>query len=213
SERIEFVNCYTYLGLTIPFNCKNFALHVKERCSRALRATYALRDTRVLSVQTALTLFDFKIKPILSFGIQHIWNELSMSSLRKIDSVKSSYVKRLLGVSIYSKSRLVYLLMNTQPLVVELQVAFRLPKILAYTEHVTSLEQKQISVDFDFFFTPGVMNDTWKGPHQDLRHILTRHAVHGFHHILCRTSQYHEASESCVCRWCNMTGISQYHLL
>src|SRR5690606_4803304 len=64
SERIEFVNCYTYLGLTIPFNCKNFALHVKERCSRALRATYALRDTRVLSVQTALTLFDLKIKPI-----------------------------------------------------------------------------------------------------------------------------------------------------
>jgi len=118
--QLKFVNQYEYLGLIIPFNCKGFAKHVKNRASKALRATYGIKNPRMLSVETAHSLFKLKIQPIITYGLQHIWKYLTPASLCVIDGVKAAFVKRTLGISRMSSSRLAYLMADTQPLVIDL---------------------------------------------------------------------------------------------
>src|SRR5690606_31866971 len=119
NQQLQFVNNFTYLGLTIPNNCQGFRLHVHERCVKATSAKYAIKNPVLLSVSNALKLFDIKIKPIALYGIRHIWDSLSPSSMEKLDSVKTNFLKRVLAVPRNTKNRLVLLMCDTQPLTVD----------------------------------------------------------------------------------------------
>ena len=52
------------------------------------------------------------------------------------------------------------------------------------------------------------------GLEADLRHLVTRMAVHGFHHKICLrlTKSFHEPGPDCVCELCDMP-CARYHAL
>ena len=73
-----FVNDYTYLGIVLHRN-GSFTSTVDTLRKKALRAMFGLRryiDKSQLSVRALLNLFDFLIKPVLSYGAP-IWTPSS----------------------------------------------------------------------------------------------------------------------------------------
>jgi len=65
---------------------------------------------RELSLETAMALFKSNILPILTYGIEVIWTHLNERNLATLESAKSTYIKRAIGVAKNTRSRLVYLL-------------------------------------------------------------------------------------------------------
>ncbi|KAJ4448320.1 hypothetical protein ANN_10335 [Periplaneta americana] len=74
---------------------------------------------------------------------------------------------------------------------------------LLYEAHIEDREQKAYAIDPDFFRTPAMNAEDWKGPNFELRHVFTRTAAHGFHHRVCDQRGYHQASTQCSCRLCS----------
>ena len=58
-----------------------------------------------------------------------------------------------------------------------------------------------------------MMNTEWTKAGYALRHLMTRFAVHGFHHRICNRDTYHEPDESCVCKLCERNGCDRYHVM
>ena len=46
----------------------------------------------------------------------------------------------------------------------------------------------------------------------ELRHLVTRMAVHGFHHKICATKYFHKPGPDCACELCD-TPCARYHVL
>ncbi|KAJ4443961.1 hypothetical protein ANN_05750, partial [Periplaneta americana] len=42
----------------------------------------------------------------------------------------------------------------------------------------------------------------WARPNYEIRHILTRYAIHGFHHKVCSTKSFQEPNQECECELC-----------
>ena len=58
---------------------------------------------------TAMTLFRTVITPIATYGINIIWNKLTNIDLALLETVKSRYMKRVLGIGKTTPSRITYL--------------------------------------------------------------------------------------------------------
>jgi hypothetical protein len=85
----------------------------------------------------------------------------------------------------------------------------RSPETPAFKRFQEQQYTKLASIDENFFKTKAFKTEDWKGPQYDKRH--TRFAVHGFHHLICTTKDYHAALDSCVCNLCK-GSCTQYHL-
>jgi hypothetical protein len=164
------------------------------------------------SVETGLKLFDLAVSPIASYGIEAIWPYLSKSDMLNLEKVKSRFLKRLLSLSKYTKSRFVYELVETDLLINELKMKFSLPDTLEYDKF---MEQKILTfseIDPLFYETPIFADNKWKNANFKDRHMLTRYACHGFHHLLCENQSFHtKALDTCVCKKCKKS-IGLYHL-
>jgi hypothetical protein len=85
-----------YLGVTLQTSGKSFKQHVKERASAALRAMHDIENLRLLSLDTAMKLFSVKITPILTYGLEQIWDHLTVNDLTTLENVKATYLERTL---------------------------------------------------------------------------------------------------------------------
>src|SRR5690606_22826929 len=160
-----------------------------------------------------IRLFQMKVLPIATYDIEYVWDYIPKKGLRLLDKVKTTFLKRTLGVSKYSKDRLIYLLVDCQPLTVDIKQLHSLPETLAYLRHKEEIEQKQNEVPYEFYSTPAMTTSEWKNAEFKLRHCLTRHACHGFHYKICAKTGYHqEAFQDCRCKLCD-AAIGTYHLL
>ena len=56
-----------------------------------------------MSLQTALKLFQLKIVP---YGLENVWAHLTYQNLTDLEKIKSTYLKRALGLSKYTPSRI-----------------------------------------------------------------------------------------------------------
>ena len=140
--------------------------------------------------------------PVAAYGIQVIWEHLSSVQLEKLDRVKPAFLKRALGLHCSALNRLVYLLCDTPLFVEDLKRRFNLPNTPAYSEFILLWHRKMAEIDPDFYNTGAMTNDAWKGVNRTNRHIVTRFAIHGFHHNLCRTIGFHTPCDTCVCTKC-----------
>jgi hypothetical protein len=61
-------------------------------------------------MMTAMMLFDLRILPILTYGIEITWNHLTKRNLRDIERVKPTFLKRVMCLSKHAPSRLTYVL-------------------------------------------------------------------------------------------------------
>lgn len=126
--------------------------------------------------------------------------------------VKASYLKRALGVSKLTPSRLVYEQTKEPFLIEELRLEFLLPSTGPYEVIIKERTEKRKGIDLAFYDMSAFTDRSWTLPSQELRHVVTRLAVHGFHHKVCSTSNFHMPVDSCVCKLC-LHRCARYHIL
>ena len=207
---LVYVNKFSYLGLLLSPNGHSFRRHISERCRKALIAISTINKPQLLSVETAIRLFDLKIAPIASYGVSIIWNDLTAACFEDLNRLKAAYLKRVLGLHRTARNRLAYLLVDTPLFSEELRSRFDQPATPCDSDSLASWEQKFDEIDPEFYNTGAMQDGAWKGLNRQNRHIVTRYAVHGFHHSLCGTTGYHEPNEACRCIRCGLR-CTKYH--
>ena len=210
SSAITYVNSFCYLGLLLPSNGHSFPAHLTERCRKALIAAGSIRSPQRLSLATAIRLFDLKVAPVATYGIEVIWRDMTAKNFDQLNRVKASFLKLALGLHRTAQNRLVYLLSGTPLLSEDLRQRFGLPETTAFLEHLRSWERKFAEIDVEFYNAGANLSDTWKELDRPNRHVVTRFAVHGFHHVLCAESGYHEPGSNCACQRCG-SPCDKYH--
>ena len=171
-----------------------------------------IKSPRKLSLKTAVRLFDIKVSPVATYGLRLIWKYLNTSDLLNLEKVKSSYLKRVLGVHTTSSNRLVYQLAREPPFVKTLKERLQLVQTIAFEQFMVTWDAKEKDTDPLFYTTPAMTNEKWKNAACEERHRWTRAAIHGFHHRLCLTSGFHIACDTCVCRFCG-EPCEMYHIM
>ncbi|PSN35533.1 hypothetical protein C0J52_23668 [Blattella germanica] len=78
--------------------------------------------------------------------------------------------------------------------------------------YIAERTKKRREIVPEFYATDAMLYRHWTKENQELRHVTTRAAIHGFHHKICAIEKFHEPSETWVCKLCNKT-CDKYHLL
>lgn len=212
SRPLTTVNHYKYLGVTLQTTGNTFTLHVKDRANAAITAMNSIKQLGKLSLQTAMELFRIKITPIVTYGLENIWPYLSKKLLADLEKVKATFLKKALCVSKFTPSRLVYILAREQFFIEELRLKMLLPTTSSYREMVSELMTKREDIWGEFFTTDAMIAREWTRGNYDLRHVVTRLAVHGFHHRICNVERFHQPDKNCVCKLCGKL-CERYHVM
>jgi hypothetical protein len=216
-EKIEFVKCFSYLGIYFQRQCCNFTEHIIQRKKNAVLAMNMYGDLRKLSINCAKRIFHMKFAPMASYGIELIWPTLTVNNLRELETVKSRYFKRVLGVGKKNKNTYVYKLVDEPLFVADLKNQYNLPDTENYVKFLSMYTAEHMSrFNVKFLETPAMRNDVWKQPlFETNRHVFTRFAIHGFHDKICNQTvddkKCFEESDLCVCTLCG-EKCTQYHL-
>ena len=124
---------------------------------------------------------------------------------------KAMFLKRALGVHRSAKNRLMNALAACTSFVEELRLRLHLEETETNREFISEREAKRSAIDPNFYDTPTMTNEEWKQPERTNRSVLTRFSIHGFHHVTCTTTIYHEPDPTlCTCKFCGM-GCGRYH--
>ncbi|KAJ4434236.1 hypothetical protein ANN_22784 [Periplaneta americana] len=181
---------------------KTLLLHA----AAATRAIHQINDLTRLSLETAMVLLKTVITPIVTYGITLIWEKLTLTDLERIEKVKARFLKCTLGIGQNAPSRLVYEMTRETFYVEDIRLQILLQSTQPYKDLLERREDKRRTIDPDFYATGAMVDRNWTK-----RHAITRFAIHGFHHKLCKTKSYHEPCESCVCELCDLK-CERYHL-
>ena len=132
-----------------------------------------------LSLRTAMTLFQAKVLHTLTYWLDLIWDNLTVSDLNTIESVKARYLKRILGISKTAPSRLPTSWLKNPSLSKnwDSKCNYHLR-----TQKLQSRLEKLEMIELEFYSTVAMINRSWEEPNNELRSPLTRLAIHGFHH-------------------------------
>lgn len=208
------VTHFRYLGVTLQPKGNIYTLHIKERIAAATIALNGIKNLHRLSLSTAMTLFHLKIKPIITYAMEAIWEHLKKRNLEDIEKIKGAFLKRALCLSKYTLSRLVYVLAKEQFFIEDLRQCMQLPSTVAYNSLLQELEKKRNKIWPEFFTTDAMIYREWTRAEYDLRHVMTRFAVHGFHHQICKIERFHDPDEhidQCCCKLCG-NKCDRYHV-
>jgi hypothetical protein len=157
----------------------------------AILAMHDINNIHLLSMETAVALFKMKIRPIIAYGLDLTWEFLTTGDLRRLDNIKATFLKRLSQASKFTSTRLIYELYRETLFVEDLRLEMLLPSTAAVEQHLWERALKRNYVWEDFFTTEAMLNRDWTKPNYELRHVTTRMAIHGFHHKICSTKQFH----------------------
>jgi hypothetical protein len=58
---------------------------------------------------------------------------------------------------------------------------------------------KRNSIEESFYITDAMVNREWMQEEYDLRHVMTRFAIHGFHHRICSRKTFYQANQEYMC--------------
>jgi len=164
-------------------------------------------------VDTAVKLFDLKISPIASYAIEAIWPYLSARDFDQLEKVKTRYLKKVLGLSKYTRSRFVYELLDTDLFMHDLKQKFSLKETIAFNTFFEERLLNKLNICDEFYDTETMNNFQWKNALFADRHVFTRFACHGYHHLFCKNLNFHfEAENDCFCKYCGQL-CKQYHIM
>jgi hypothetical protein len=152
-----------------------------------------------------MKLFDFKILPSLTYGIEIIWNHLTKSNLTDKERVKLTFLKRAMCLSKYTPSRLTYVLARETYAIEDICHKLLLPNTAAYDDLLQELNAQRKEIRLEFYCTDTMGNTEWMHVNYTLRNLMMRLAVHGFHHKIRSVQNYHAIGEQCVCKLCGNT--------
>ncbi|PSN46113.1 hypothetical protein C0J52_17254 [Blattella germanica] len=170
NKKLKIVPDYKYLGMTLQTSARSYSKHIAERATQAVRAMHDVQKVKSLSIKTAMALFKSKIMPILTYGLEIIWEKLSMANLKTIEKVKATYLKKAIGVSKNTRSRLVYLLARETFLIEDLRMTMTLPRTNASEQLLTILREKREATPEEFYGTGAMIDREWTKENFELRH-------------------------------------------
>ena len=211
TEPLTIVNTFKYLGLTLQTTARSFRVHTKSRAAAATKAMFDIKSITKLSLETATALFDAKIVPIATYGIDITWDKLSLKDFATLEAVKSRFLKAALGVSKYTKSRLIYELAKETLFVEDLRLKFSLPFTVNWERSLQERKKKREEIWPNFYATEAMIDRSWTGTNQELRHFVNSLAVHGYHHKVCKNKGFHDPDNNCVCELCEQP-CDHYHI-
>jgi hypothetical protein len=206
---LDIVPSYDYLGVTLQPSL-TFTKHVRRRKAAAMSAIGTLRDLHLVSLTTALRIFDMKIKPILTYGFDTLAPFLTAQQMIEADRVKTVFLKRALRLPKHGSATLTLHLCETNTLMIELRNALDISNDAwnKYQTHRSAREQNFLDQHYG---GPAFDTNDWKRPKQKYRHAYTRLTLHGFHHKLCQDCDFHDPSEDCICLMCK-DSCDRYHV-
>ncbi|KAJ4425952.1 hypothetical protein ANN_27578 [Periplaneta americana] len=103
-----------------------------------------------------------------------VWEYLKKKDLRAWENVKATYLKRALGVSKFTSSRLVYILTRESFLIDDLRITLLLPSTDAYEKLLAENLRKNSEVKEEFYGTSAMTDRSWTGTNQRMRHVVAR---------------------------------------
>ena len=208
-EKIEMVPEYVYLGVTLGSQL-TFSSHIKRIKTKAKCAIAALsRHLSQISLDSALKLFEVKIRPIVTYCLHLIAPALKSTHMHQLDIVKNYFLKRVLSLPKFAHNNTVYKLCETKRLCEELKdknYPFNQREFDKYAEDVKVDNEKVREVNSLAF-----VDTTWKGTRQQ-RHFTVGYTEHGFHHRICRNPSFHFRNKDCICKLCNKPADKIDHL-
>ncbi|PSN52491.1 hypothetical protein C0J52_11219 [Blattella germanica] len=172
-----------------------YTLHIKDRMTASISAMNDIKHLQRISLQTIMKLFKVKILPVITYGLHSTWQHLTKSNLTDVEKVKA-FLKRALCVSKYSSPRLVYELCRETMLLEDLRLQLLLPSTPAYEAAITEHQRKKREIPAVFYATDAMTTEDWKEADYELRHTVTRFAVHGFHFRICSRKSFHEPNQT-----------------
>ena len=72
------------MRLKFHWKRKSFSVHIQERLIAAVRCINDIKNLQLLSLKTAIRLFEVKVLPTLTYGLESIWDHLSVKQLESI---------------------------------------------------------------------------------------------------------------------------------
>ena len=136
----------------------------------------------------------------MTYGLQIVWKNLRKRDLQELERVKAVYLKKVLCVSKYTLSRLVYVMSRESFFVEEIRHQRLLPFTAEYAEFLLELQEKRNEIWEEFYATTAMIDREWEKGGYELRHVVTRYAVHGFHYKACSNKKFHQPNEQCECQ-------------
>ena len=97
-------------------------------------------------------------------------------------------MKRVMGVGMNAPSRMAYVLMGELFFIEEIRLSGMLSTTKPYQDLLRSRIRKK-EVDIEFYGTSAMIDKNWKKANQEQRQVVTRFAVHGFHHKMCKNKK------------------------
>jgi hypothetical protein len=85
---LKSVSNFKYLGVTFQTQGHVFTKHISERMSAAKRAINDIDHQNRLSLATAMKLFQLKVAPVATYGLENIWTHLRVKQLENIEKIK-----------------------------------------------------------------------------------------------------------------------------
>ena len=211
-KKIEVCNSYEYLGITVQTTWR-FTKHLRKKRAKAIAASHYIRNLQLLSIKGATKYFSIMIEPIITYGIEAFWTDLSVMQLELIDGVWFDFFKKVLGVHRSTRNRKIVLLLELPTLVESLVKRGKVPITEAYLEYISRLEWKVASIETEFFSTPAMTQVKWKNGNCEKRHLVCRLASHGFHHKICFDDKCNNRCINCKCKFCFKSCESLNHAI
>jgi hypothetical protein len=201
-EKLEFVNHYTYLGVTLQTTL-SFGRHCREKCIKAYSAIATLTNLQDVSIKTATKIYDMKIHPIISYSLKAITRHLKLTQLRDLDKPKARFYKKALGLPQSASSTLALELAGVPTYCHQLRLLGHEFDDEVWRQYLLERQAKhQKFLEKGYSDGPAFKNDKWKLARAENRHLITRTTSHGFHHYFCSSGTCFDPSDECICREC-----------
>lgn len=212
-HRLELVSSFPYLGVTLTPKL-SFTRHLQEKSAKAAAAMALCGNLQEVSIKTAMNLFRIKILPIVSYALKSFSHLLTLENLKQIDRVKTTFLKRALGLHRNASSTLSLQLTHESSLVEELILnGYEFPQASLEPYRLFREARNMEFVANRFTDGPAFLNDKWRSSLQKNRSLVCRTTAHGFHHKLCLAENFCDQGVECICKYCGERGIARYHIL
>ena len=142
-----------------------------------------------------------------------MWYDFSVRHFELLDCCWFDFYKKVLAVPKCTRNRKVSILVGYPLLSESLVQSGRVLETPAYNQYIKKLEDKLAEIDPSFFDTIALTQDDWRNHCNKKRHLVTRLAVHGFHHKLCKINNCFEPSVNCICKLCSELCQSLNHAI
>ena len=85
----------------------------------------------------------------------------------------------------------------------DIKTKFNLSDTVPHNNFCTQRQEKKDGINPKFYECGVFKTTNWRKALVKNRHVHTRLAIHGFHHLICVRQKYHDCGEKCDCKKCN----------